>query len=233
MTTTSHRRALTEPRSSALDFTAWSPRTAALVAGIGLALMAVLAGIANFGGIAPLITPGDATKTASAISDSPFPFLAGVVGLFIVVLLDIVVAGAWYALFTPVHRGLSKAAAWMRVAYSILFAVAISQLAVGFTRLDAPQAAMPAFEAFSTIWLTSLGLFGIHLLVIGYLAFRSGFVARIFGILLAIAGLGYIVDALGVVVDADFPVTFASFTFVGEVAIIFWMLIKGRRLPVR
>jgi hypothetical protein len=213
------------------DFTTWSPRTAALVAGIALALMAVLGGFGNFGAIAPLVSPGDAAKTAGAISDSPILFWSGVCSLFVVSLLDIVVAGSWYTLFKPVHPGLSAAAAWMRTAFAVLFMVAISQLVIGFTLLGRPQAALPALEYFNTIWVISLGLFGIHLLLIGYLAFRSGFMPKIFGILLAIAGLGYVADAAGMVFIAGFIAVFAQFTFVGEVAIIFWLLIKGRRLP--
>jgi len=61
----------------------------------------------------------------------------------------------------------------------------------------------------------------------------------IFGILLAIAGMGYIADAVGTVFSAELPVAFGSFGFVGEVAIIFWLLgaaalrPEGRRLAVR
>ena len=44
-------------------------RPASLVAGIALALMAVLAGVANFAVITPLVTPGDATATATAIAE--------------------------------------------------------------------------------------------------------------------------------------------------------------------
>lgn len=218
------------PRRSALDFTAWSPRRASLVAGIALALMAVLAGFGNFGAIVPLVTPGNAAKTAQDISDSAPLFLAGIVSLFIVTILDIVVAGAWYTLFRPVSRGLSAAAAWTRVAFAVVFMVAIGQLVTALTLLDEPAAALRAIEAFTTIWVTGLGLFGLHLLLIGYLAYRSGFMARIFGILLAIAGLGYLADALGTVLVADFTAVFGQYLFVGEVAMIFWLLIKGRRL---
>jgi hypothetical protein len=90
--------------------------------------------------------------------------------------------------------------------------------------------ALQAIQQFNSMWLISLGLFGIHLLLIGYLAVRSGFMAGIFGILLAIAGLGCIADADGTALSVDFPVVFGSFGFVGEVAIIFWLLIMGRRL---
>lgn len=214
-----------------LAFTTWSPRTAALVAGVALALMAVLGGFANFGALVPLITPGDAVKTAQNIAGSPLLFLSGVASFVVVALLDILVAGALYTLFEPVSRRLSAAAAWMRTVYALLLMVAISQLVVGYSLLGDPEAALPVLESFNTIWVISLGLFGISLLLVGYLAFRSGFLAKIFAILLAIAGVGYVADAIGMVFVPDFIAVFARFMFVGEVVIIFWLLIKGRRLP--
>lgn len=212
-------------------FATWSPRTAALVAGVALALMAVLGGFANFGALVPLITPGDAVQTAQNISGSPLLFLSGVASFVIVALLDILVAGALYTLFKPVSRRLSAAAAWMRTVYALLLMVAISQLVIGYSLLGDPEAALPVLESFNTIWVISLGLFGISLLLVGYLAFRSGFIAKIFGILLAIAGVGYLADAIGMAFIPDFTAVFAKFMFVGEVAIIFWLLIQGRRLP--
>jgi hypothetical protein len=223
-----------QPRRAAiLKFPNWSPSTASLVSGIALALMAVLMIVGYFGGIIPLITPGNAAKTAADISNSGLLFLGGVACIFVVTLLDIVVAAAWYTLFKPVSPRLSATAAWMRVVFAGLFMVAASQLVNAFMHLGEPSRALLAIETFSTTWVISLGLFGIYLLLIGYLVFRSGFMAKIFGILLATAGFGYIADALGAVFNADLPATFGSFGFIGEVAVIFWLLIKGRRLPIR
>ncbi|WP_104165332.1 DUF4386 domain-containing protein [Cryobacterium sp. N22] len=215
-----------------LRFTTWSPRTAALVAGSGLAVMAVLGGFANFGAIA-LIIPGDATLTAQNISATPLLFWAGVVSFVIVALLDVLVAGALYVLLRPVNRRVSAAAGWLRTVYALLLLVAVSQLVIGFSLLEDPVAALPVLESFSTIWVISLGLFGTSLLLVGYLAFRSGFMARIFGILLVVAGVGYLADAIGMAVIPGFTAVFAQFLFVGEVVIIFWLLIMGRRLPSR
>jgi hypothetical protein len=214
-----------------LSFTNWSPRRAALVAGVGLAVMAVLGGFANFGALVPLITPGDAVQTAHNISTSPLLFWSGVVSFAMVALLDILVAGALYTLLRPVDRRLSAAAGWMRALYALLLMAALSRLVIGFSLLGDPEAALPALESFNTIWVISLGLFGVSLLLVGYLAFRSGFIAKVFGILLAIAGIGYLADAIGMAVVPDFSAVFAQFLFVGEVAIIFWLLIRGRRLP--
>jgi len=214
------------------NFASWSPRTAAIVAGISLAVMAVLGGFGNFGAFVPLITRGDAAQTADNISGAPFLFWAGVVSFFVVAILDVVVAGALYTLFRPVSRRVSAAAAWIRTVYAVLLVFATSQLVIGFSLLGDPEAALPVLESFNRIWVISLGLFAISLLLVGYLAFRSGFVPRVFGILLAIAGIGYLADAGGMILIPDFSAVFAQFMFVGEVAIIFWLLIAGRRLSV-
>ena len=52
---------------------------------------------------------------------------------------------------------------------------------------------------------------------------------KIFGILLVIAGAGYLVDGFGAVLVQDYAISIGAFTFVGEVALIFWLLISGRR----
>ncbi len=219
-----------EHRPAAEDARTWPARTASLVAGIALALMAVLAGFGNFGVVVRLVTPGDAAQTAQAINDSAPLFLFGVGSLFVVAILDVIVAGALYALFRPVNPAISALAAWARVVFAVVFLVAIIRLVSAFTLLDRPEAALREIEAFSTIWVTGLGLFGIHLVLVGYLAYRSGFMARIFGVLLVVAGLGYLADALGTVFVPGFTAVFAQFLFVGEVALIFWLLIRGRRL---
>lgn len=55
------------PARTIWNFTRWSPRTASLIAGIALAVMAVVAGVANFAAITPLVIPGDAAATAEVI----------------------------------------------------------------------------------------------------------------------------------------------------------------------
>ena len=45
-----------------------------------------------------------------------------------------------------------------------------------------------------------------------------------------ILGLGYAVDSFGVVLFAGYALEVATFTFVGEVVLIFWLLLRGRRI---
>ena len=205
-----------------------SMRRASLTAGLGLALMVLIAPFAVFGAIGAVVTPGDATKTAQNILASEGLFRWGIASLILVVILDIVVAAAMLRLFEPVDRSLATMAAWFRVAYAAVYLVAIIQLVIALGLLDDAPLALRAIRAYDTIWHVGLILFGVHLLLIGYLAYRSGFMPKIFGILL-VAGLGYLVDGFVLVLSPGPTISIGAFTFVGEVALIFWLLIIGRR----
>jgi hypothetical protein len=206
-----------------------STRAASLVAGIALALLAVVAGVANFAVLGALVVPGDATATVAAVTAGGPLFRIGIAMLVIAAILDVIIAAALNRLFAAVNETVSTTAAWFRTAYAAVFLVAITQLMVAATSLGDPDAAMRSIDAFTTIWDASLILFAVHLLLVGALAFRSGFVPRVFGILLVIAGLGYLVDGFVAVLVAEPTVSIAQFVFVGEVALIFWLLIAGAR----
>ena len=179
--------------------------------------------------IQPLVTPDDAPKTAIDISNSEALFRWGIASLILVVVLDIVVAAALLRLFEPVNRSLSITAAWFRASYAAVYLVAIIQLVIALGLLGDPDQALRAIDAYATIWLVGLILFGVHLLLIGYLAYRSGFMAKVFGVLLVLAGLGYIADGFIAVLVPDPSISIGQFTFIGEAALMFWLLIKGSR----
>jgi hypothetical protein len=206
-----------------------SLRAASLIAGLALALMAVLAIFGNFVAIQSLVTPGDAAQTAIDIANSEGLFRWGIASLIVIAVLDIIVAAALLRLFEPVNRGVSMTAAWFRVAYVAVYLIAVIQLVLALGLLGDPNQALRAIDAYGTIWLVGLILFGVHLLLIGYLAYRSGFMAKVFGILLVVAGLGYIADGFVAVLVPGPTISVGQFTFVGEAALIFWLLIKGTR----
>jgi hypothetical protein len=192
-------------------------------------LIVVLAPVGNFVAVQPLITPGDAAKTVQDILNSESLFRWGIASLVLTAVLDMIVAGALFVVFEPVSRGVSMMAALFRVAYSAVFLVGISQLVVALGLLRDPPQAMRAVDAYNTIWLVGLIFFGVHLMLLGYLAYRSGYMAKIFGILLVVAGLGYLVDGFGTVLVPNYSMNIAQLTFVGEAALMLWLLIKGTR----
>ncbi len=216
-------------------------RRASMTAGVGLLLMSALGPFGIL--VEGLVAPGDAAQTAANIMASQGLFRFGIASLFLVVALDVVVAWALYRVFRPVSEGLSMIAAWFRLAYAGVFMVAISQL-VGVLHLlgddylavfsadELHAQALLGINAFSDIWNAGLFLFGLHLLVVGYLAYRSGYVPRLLGVLLGIAGLGYAFDSFVAVLSANPPIKMSIFTFIGELLLALWLVIWGRRLTL-
>jgi Domain of unknown function (DUF4386) len=203
---------------------------AAVVAGVGLALMAALGAYGNFGVLEALVTPGDPVRTANEITADETLFRLGIASLLLVALLDVVVAVALQPVFALASRRISTVAMWFRIAYAGVFLVAISRLVVALSRLEEPERLAGTLQSFDLIWQAGLILFAVHLMLIGSLAYRSR-LPRILGVLLVVAGLGYLVDGLGTLLVPGYAAVVAQFTFVGEVALIGWLLIKGRRLP--
>jgi hypothetical protein len=210
-----------------------SLRAPSLIAGAGLLLMAVLSALANFGALESLITDGDPAKTVADISAAEPLFRAGIAGLAAVVVLDVIVAAALFDVFASVNRSISMTAAWFRLAYSAVFLVGICRLLeVPALLAGNPEQAIRVLDAFDATWKVGLSLFALHLLLIGYLAYTSGFMAKIFGVLLMVAGLGYLADAFAAILVPDFPFSFALFVFGGEVALSFWLITRGRQVRV-
>jgi hypothetical protein len=68
---------------------------------------------------------------------------------------------------------------------------------------------------------------GLWLFPLGYLVFKSGFLPRILGILLMIGCFGYLIDSVTFFLFPNFDVTISQFTFIGELLLPLWLLIKG------
>jgi hypothetical protein len=218
-----------------------SLRQAALAAGIGLLLMTVLAPFANFGVLQKLIVPGDAATTAHNLAAAQGLFRIAIGSLFVVAILDVVVAWGLYIVFQPVSRSLSLLAALFRLVYATMLAIALNNLvsalqlvggadflnAFGPAQVQAQM--MVSLNAFQSGWDLALIMFGVHLFVLGTLVFWSGRRLWVLGILVVVAGLGYVVDGCGKLLVPDNNLSVGGYTFVGESLLMFWLLWKGIR----
>lgn len=198
-----------------------------LLAGWSLLLLAALAAFANFGVIEALVVPNDALVTAANIGEAKFLFRLGTAAFLVVAVLDIITAAALHSVFEKVNRKLSAVTAWLRIAYAAVFLVAISSLT---QVVEAGTGGLRSIETFTSIWHTGLILFGVHLVLLGYLAVNADFIHPVFGVMLILAGLGYLIDGFGEVLIGGYSLGLARFTFIGEVALMIWLLIKGGRL---
>ncbi|MEJ2628273.1 MAG: DUF4386 domain-containing protein, partial [bacterium] len=157
-------------------------------------------------------------------------------------ILDIIVAWALFIFLKPVNKSLSLLTAWFRVVYAALLVAAlfylvnVLQLLKGAEYLSSFNASqlqtqvMLSVKSFTNTWEFGLIIFGFHLVLLGYLMFKAGYMRKILGILLLVASLGYLIDGFGKILSSDYNINIAVFTFMGEVVLIFWLLIRGRKV---
>jgi len=217
-----------------------SRRRVALTAGIGLLLMAVLAPLAHFGVLQNLVVSGDAAATVGNIVADEGLFRLAAATLLVVTFLDIVVAWALYVLLKPVHPTLAMLVGWLRLAAPAVFAVALANLldvanlvgsAESSTLLPDQLGAqvMASIASFGNGWDMSLAIFGLHLVGLGYLLFKSVDFPRFLGVLVVVAGAGYLADTFARILVSDFEFRISLFTFVGEALLIFWLLWRAMK----
>jgi hypothetical protein len=216
-------------------------RRASTVAGTALLAMAILAGFGNVFVVERLVVPGDATQTTANLRGAAGLFRAGVASLLAVVVLDVVVARSLYTVFEPANRRLSRLAAWFRLAYAGVFAVAVGHLltaietATGASALAPRQRQLRVLQevtAFSDVWTVALVVFACHLLVLAALLYDASYTPDYLAVLVAVAGLGYLADGLGAVLVAGYSYEVATVTFVGEVVLLVWLLVRGRTVTL-
>jgi len=75
------------------------------------------------------------------------------------------------------------------------------------------------------------GIFmGLWLFPFGYSVFKSGYFPRILAVLLIITGFGYLIDSLAFFLFSSEAII-SMFTFIGEVVFLFWLVLKGAKIP--
>ncbi len=193
---------------------------AAIVAGIGLLLMAVFAIFATSNTIN---LPNDTDMQEIPVAK----LRMGIFFFVLVAVLDIIVAWALYIFLKPINKSLSQLMALFRLVYAgLLFASLFFLLQA----LSDTAEFIKAIAQFNASWELALIIFSIHLLLLGYLLLKAGYMKNILGILVLICGVGYLIDGLGKLLMEDYSLSLTMFTFVGEVVLLFWLLISGRRM---
>lgn len=221
-------------------------RLSALTAGISLIIMALAAFFSYGYAHGSLVVQGDPTATLDNIMSSEMLFKAEIFGWLIILVCDIVVAWAFYIYLKPIHKHISLLGTFFRLIYAAILGVALLNLIFVMHLTDNPyylsafkmdhlQAnAMLFLKAFDTIWSIGLVIFGGHLLIVGYLALKSGSVPKIISILILLASIGYMVIHLGsaLLPQYDKILTILDYVFIvpmtaGELGFGLWLLFKG------
>ena len=215
-------------------------RQAALIAGFAYLLSPVTT--AEFSIMPKLVIPENIEQTVQNIVAHHGLFVAAIFCYLITFIEDVVIAWALYVLLVPVNRSVSLLTAWFRLVYTAIALVGWLNLVTVFRLLNTPDyltvfgsqqlhaQVKLLLASFRYDWSMSLVLLGIHLGLLGYLIYRSGYIPRIIGILLVIDGLGWVIDSLQPYLYPNAHLGFIFITFFGELIFMLWLLIRGWKI---
>lgn len=235
-----HRSEVNLPRVRATG-TASTQRTARVA---GLLYLAVLLSLPLATSVRSLlVVPGDATMTAQNVVANETLFRLTVTAEAAIVLIDIALAAILYVLLRPVSPALSLAAAFSRVSASVV--IAASSLFTGLLTLRvAGNARSPAavgpeqrdvlallFQEGNDVVVLWGVVFALHLMLVGGLAYRSGFLPRASGVLLLLAGGAYLARSFGALVTPGHSELVSLAVLVlavpAELTFALWLLFRG------
>jgi hypothetical protein len=213
------------------------------VAGILYLVIFIASPLAFLIGKGGLLVPGDATATANNIMVSETLFRVGIASETVVFLIEIVMAAIFYVLLKPVSPALSLAAAFARLAEAVVQAVNLIPSILIFLVMSG-TGYLTVFEPdqLDALMLLSLNLygyvtlvwglfFGLNLLLLGYLVYKSGYFPKILGILLVLASFGYLLQSYGIFLVPQYKELLDAIVMVlavpGELAFTIYLLWKG------
>jgi hypothetical protein len=212
-------------------------RQAALVVGVAYLLNPV--SYAEFTIYPKLVIMGNISATVANISSHHGLFLTALFCYLINFIEDIIIAWGLYILLAPVNRALSLLAAWFQLIYAGIALVALFNWATVYRMLMTPEY-LTSFgpgqlnaqvnlllHTFRYDYSLALLIFGIHLVLIGYLIVRSRYIPWWLGVLLVIDGLGWMINSLQPYLYPEADLGFIFVTFFGEIVFMLWLLIRG------
>lgn len=218
------------------------PNHAALAAGLGFVVMMLTAPVAEFVILPQLIVEGDINQTVANLSENRRLHLGVIIAHTLTYLADIVVAWGLFYLLRPVNAALSMLTMIVRLIYTAMSFVALTNQVEAFrliasdealTVLGAEQFATEVYllvNAHQFEWNYALGIFGLHLLGLGYLSIRASNVPAFIGWILVITGLSYLTLVFGGYAFPDADFSLLTITGMGEFVLMIWLLAFGSRL---
>ena len=216
-----------------------SLRQAAMITGLTYLLNPVT--FAEAYAMPHLVVP-DAAQTMANMAAHPHLFSATVLSYFFSLLGDVVFAWSLYVLLAPVNRALSLLASFLQLVYAAVSLAAVSDLGLLYRLLvipeyskhvnasELPVRGMLLLGGFRSGWGLGLILFGLHLVLVGWLIARSTYLPKWLGWLLFLDGWAWVGDNLSVYLFPNAALGFLNVFFVAELIFMVWLLGWGWRI---
>ena len=219
----------------------------ARIAGSLYLVVAVLGGFAELYVRSRIVVPGDAAATADNIRESATLFRLGFMSDLVQATFFLLTAMALYLLLRHVHELVARAMVVIVavsvaiICLNLLNQFEALQIATGEAGISGAAGSDALAGLFADMhaagYLIAQIFFGLWLLPLGYLVYRSGFVPKAIAVVLAIGCFGYLADtfvqflAPGIAESVEpFVVAPAA---IGELSLVVWLLVKGVRVVER
>lgn len=189
-----------------------------------------------------LVVPGNMAATASNILANEFLFRLGIVSSILCALVTVATALYIFKVLRYVNEAQAKWILWFTMIVAPismineLNSVAVLLLLKGqeFATIFTPgqlQSWVSVFLDLHTYGHQIAGIFfGLWLVPMGYLVYKSTYIPKVIGVFLIITSLGYLIDFTTFFLYPDFPITVSEYTWLGEVLMVLWLLIMGVNL---
>jgi hypothetical protein len=217
-----------------------SEKRLARIAGSLYLVVAVLGGFAELYVRSRIVVAGDAAATSDNIRGSATLFRVGFVSDLVQATVFLFTAMALYLLLRHVNELVARAmVVIVAVSVGIICLNLLNQyMALQVATGEGADALAGQFaDMHAAGYLIAQIFFGLWLLPLGYLVYRSGFFPRVIGVLLAMGCFGYLADtfvrflAPGIAESVE-PIAVAP-AAVGELSLVVWLLVKGVRVVER
>jgi Domain of unknown function (DUF4386) len=216
---------------------------AARLAGLLYLLVAITGAFSIMYIPSAFVVPGNATATASKIVASEQLYRIGVASDLVAQIVFVFLVVALYQLLKAVSEKLALLMMVLAlVSVPMSFAIMLNEIAPlillgGANFLSVLEKRQLDALAMMFLSLRSHGMivvsafWGLWLFPFGVLVFKSGFLPRVLGVLLVVAGLAYLTSSLTSLLFPNYGRAVSLLMLVpeavGELPIIFWLLIKG------
>jgi len=208
-------------------------RRIAITTGISLLIMAIVAGF-SFGYVYPEFNQIDQSEfTYDNMLNNKELYKNMLLGILIILILDLLVSYTLFRYFEKDNRRLSLISAIIRIIYTIIFAIATLYLVRNLTDFEVTNQSIVAnFQNFEFAWNVGLMIFGLHIILIGFLMKLHNRIPKFLYYLTLIGGISYVLVHL---LKLNFPSQFvANLEMVlalpmafGEIGLAIWLLVKG------
>lgn len=199
-----------------------SPRKAAMIVGISFITSVFIVTLIDDFLLANFVVPGDTEALANDIRDNGRLLGLAVVAYLFVLALDSIIGLALYVVLKPANKNLALLTAVLRLLYACTLAIGLFVMA--FQIIDVYD--------YASIKLFGYIFFALHILVLGYSVFKSGYMPKSLGILLVFTSFTYIAFFVD---NTNLPEILTISTMfimlIAELSLSIWLMWRRNKLP--